>query len=174
MNWLNKSNPWVQSDCLLLTPSKGQLHWRTRKARQKKEKDEGISSGSSGSQQSLLKWQIISAPAEKMPSGNSMPTMLRLPSANKPPRQEVAFDSKSGALCTKPQCLASELQNNKLSQTSVPGRPAMPLGGKEAPGVLTSSGWEAIKYTWCLTLRCSRSLLYLLTKNEKWLLSLGL
>lgn len=49
------------------------------------------------------------------PSGNPMPTMLQLPSVNKPPRQEVAFDSKASALCTKPPCFANELQNNKLS-----------------------------------------------------------
>lgn len=54
-----------------------------------------------------------------MPSGNTRPTMLRLPSVNKPPRQEVAFDSKSSALCTKPQCLANKLQNNKLSKTLI-------------------------------------------------------
>lgn len=54
-----------------------------------------------------------------MPSGNPMPAMLRLPSVNKPPRQEVAFDSMSRALCTKPQCLANEFQNNKLSNTLI-------------------------------------------------------
>lgn len=53
-----------------------------------------------------------------MPLGNPMPTTLRLPSANKPPRQEVVFDSKLSALCTKPQCLANELQDNKLSHLS--------------------------------------------------------
>lgn len=80
------------------------------------EKDKRISSGSGSSHQSLLKWQIIFVHAENMPSGNPMPTMLRLPSVNKPPRQEVAFDSKSSALCTKPQCLANKLQNNKVSK----------------------------------------------------------
>lgn len=50
-----------------------------------------------------------------MPPRNPMPTRLRLPLAYLP-REEVAFDSKSNALCTKPQCLANEFKNNKLSK----------------------------------------------------------
>lgn len=53
--------------------------------------------------------------AEKMLPRNPMPTRLRLPLAY-PPREEVAFDSESNALCTKPQCLANEFESNKLSK----------------------------------------------------------
>jgi hypothetical protein len=72
------------------------------KEKEKEEKDEKISSGSGSIHQSFLKWHIISVHADKMPSGNPMPTMLRSRLGNKLHRKEVPFDSKSSALCTKP------------------------------------------------------------------------
>lgn len=111
-----------------------------------------------------------------MPSGNPMPNMLRLPSVNKPPRQEVAFDSKSSALCTKPQCLANELQNNKLSNTlvltkytyayAVPDHDRWVAMGdylsklRRHLGFINFLGWKAIKYIWYLTFKYSCSPLY--------------
>lgn len=67
------------------------------------------------SHQSFLKWQIIFVHTEKMPPRNPIPTRLRLPLAY-PPRQEVAFDSESNALCTKPQWLANEFKSNKVTK----------------------------------------------------------
>lgn len=116
-----------------------------------------------------------------MPLGNPMPTTLRLPSANKPRRQEVVFDSKLSALCTKPQCLANELQDNKLSHLSWQhthvliavqcrtvrhrGQPRCdPSRLRRCLEFINSLGRKGIKYIRYLTFTGSHSLLYLLNK----------
>lgn len=158
-----------------------------KEAREKKQKDERLASGSGGTHQSLLKWQIIFVRTERVPSGNPMPTMLRLPWVSKPPRQEVAFDSKFSALCTKPQASPVHYKTRKgvkhLSDNvhvrSHGATHLWPWGG----GVPTltrhfvfskSLGRKAIKYIRYLIFRCLCSPLYLFLKTKGGWLSWGL
>lgn len=107
-----------------------------------------------------------------------MPTTLRLPSANKLLRQEVAFASKSSALHSKPQGLAHKLQKDKLSKTlilttrthgrSVPHGEALvatdkvPLKIQEALSARQVFRLKSYKVMRNLTLKGSHSLLYFL------------
>lgn len=156
---------------------KEQELWFKREGDRKKKNNERISSGSGSAHQNLLKEQIIFVHAEKMPPGNPMPTMLRLPSVTKPPRQEVAFDST--LMSFAPNHSASPMYYKTINSVKhLPWQsPHMLMQCQTMISLLATEdylsklrrhlvfikilGWKAIKYIWCLTFKCSCSPLYL-------------